>query len=114
MPEKGKELIRIDLDQFKLHMKIKRKIELSLHFDSPSRRFYFSVMAFVVNEMIWRGIAAGADDLVIANAAGDTVLTKKGSDAGAGDSCVVWSSPKILTGMTISTIDSGTLEVWIR
>jgi TolB-like protein/Flp pilus assembly protein TadD len=46
-----KELIRIDLDQFKLHVKIENKIELSLHFDSPSRRFYLAVMAFVVSEM---------------------------------------------------------------
>jgi TolB-like protein len=51
MVEKAKESIRIDLNQFKLHIKIEHRIELSLHFDSPSRRFYLSVMAFVVNEM---------------------------------------------------------------
>jgi len=51
MVEKAKERITIDLNQFKLHIKIEHKIELSLHFDSPSRRFYLSVMAFVVNEM---------------------------------------------------------------
>jgi TolB-like protein/Tfp pilus assembly protein PilF len=51
MVEEEKKLIRIDLDQSKLHIKIKHKIELSLHFDSPSRRFYLSVMAFVVREM---------------------------------------------------------------
>ena len=51
MVEKAKEPIRIDLNQFKLHIKIEHQIELSLHFDSPSRRFYLSVMAFVVNEM---------------------------------------------------------------
>ena len=51
MVEKAKNPIRIDLNQFKLHIKIEHKIELSLHFDSPSRRFYLSVMAFVVNEM---------------------------------------------------------------
>ena len=51
MAKKEKGLIKIDLDQFKLHIKIEHKIELSLHFDSPSRRFYLSVMAFVVNEM---------------------------------------------------------------
>lgn len=43
--------IEIDLNQFKLHLKVENKIELSLHFDSPSRRFYLSVMAFVVHEM---------------------------------------------------------------
>ena len=46
-----KEPIRIDLDQFKLHINIPDKIELSLHFDSPSRRFYLAVTAFVVSEM---------------------------------------------------------------
>jgi len=47
----NKEQIRIDLDQFKLHVKMERRIELSLHFDSPSRKFYLSVIALVVNEM---------------------------------------------------------------
>ena len=51
MAEKAEKPVRIDLNQFKLHIKIEHKIELSLHFDSPSRRFYLSVMAFVVNEM---------------------------------------------------------------
>jgi adenylate cyclase len=44
-------LIRIDLDQFKLHLTINQKIEVSLHFDSPSRKFYLSVIALVVHEM---------------------------------------------------------------
>ena len=44
-------LIRIDLDQFKLHLTIDKKIEVSLHFDSPSRKFYLSVIALVVHEM---------------------------------------------------------------
>jgi len=43
--------IRIDLDQFKIHLNIEQKIHLSLHFDTPSRRFYLSVIALVVNEM---------------------------------------------------------------
>ena len=51
MVKKARELIEIDLDQFKLHLKIKDKTELSLHFDSPSRRFYISVIALVVSEM---------------------------------------------------------------
>ena len=49
MVRQGKNLIRIDLNQFKLH--IKNDVELSLHFDSPSRRFYLSVIALVVNQM---------------------------------------------------------------
>jgi adenylate cyclase len=43
--------ITIDLSQFKLHIDLKKKIELTLHFNSPSRRFYLSLIAFVVNEM---------------------------------------------------------------
>ena len=53
MVRQGKNLIRIDLDQFKLH--IKNDVELSLHFDSPSRRFYLSVIALVVSEMKKQG-----------------------------------------------------------
>jgi adenylate cyclase len=43
--------VAIDLNQFKLHIDLKNKTELTLHFNSPSRRFYLSVIAFVVNEM---------------------------------------------------------------
>jgi TolB-like protein len=43
--------ITIDLNQFKLHIELKNRIELTLHFNSPSRRFYLSVIALVVNEM---------------------------------------------------------------
>jgi hypothetical protein len=41
MLEKGKTLIEIDQD----------RTVLSLHFDSPSRRFYLSIIALVANEM---------------------------------------------------------------
>jgi hypothetical protein len=51
MGEEGKTLIEIDLNQFKLHVRKEDKTELSLHFNSPSRRFYLSVIALVVNEM---------------------------------------------------------------
>ena len=50
MVEKTKNPIRIDLDEFKLYIHLK-KVQLTLHFNSPSRRFYFSVIALVVNEM---------------------------------------------------------------
>ncbi len=43
--------ITIDLNQFKLHIAFKNRIELTLHFNSPSRKFYLSVIALVVNEM---------------------------------------------------------------
>jgi eukaryotic-like serine/threonine-protein kinase len=43
--------ITIDLNEFKLHVALKTRLELTLHFNSPSRRFYLSVIALVVNEM---------------------------------------------------------------
>jgi len=43
--------ITIDLNQFKLHIELKNRIGLTLHFNSPSRKFYLSVIALVVNEM---------------------------------------------------------------
>jgi adenylate cyclase len=43
--------ITIDLNEFKLQIELKNKFELTLHFNSPSRRFYLSVIALVVNEM---------------------------------------------------------------
>jgi adenylate cyclase len=55
MAENAKYPIKIDLNQFKLHVDIKNKIALTLHFNSPSRRFYLSLIAFVVNEMKKRG-----------------------------------------------------------
>jgi TolB-like protein len=51
MATKEKELIRIDLEQFKMHVRMKEKIDVSLHFDSPSRKFYLSVIALLVHEM---------------------------------------------------------------
>ncbi len=50
MIEPTKNPIRIDLNEFKLHIHFKT-IQLTLHFNSPSRRFYLSVIALVVNEM---------------------------------------------------------------
>jgi TolB-like protein len=43
--------ITIDLNQFRLHIDLKNRIEVTLHFNSPSRKFYLSVIAFVVSEM---------------------------------------------------------------
>jgi TolB-like protein len=51
MEERAKQFVRIDLAQFKLHIRLKPKTEVTLHFDSPSRRFYLSVIALVVSEM---------------------------------------------------------------
>jgi TolB-like protein/Flp pilus assembly protein TadD len=55
MAENVKHPIIIDLNQFKLHVNVKNKIALTLHFNSPSRKFYLSVIAFVVYEMKKRG-----------------------------------------------------------
>jgi TolB-like protein/Tfp pilus assembly protein PilF len=51
MDEKTNQVLRIDLNEFKLHIRLKHKTALTLHFNSPSRRFYLSVIAFVVTEM---------------------------------------------------------------
>ncbi len=51
MLEGSRPSIRIDLNEFKLHLHLKNQIQLTLHFNSPSRRFYFSVIALIVNEM---------------------------------------------------------------
>ncbi|MBS3919306.1 MAG: hypothetical protein KG012_10490 [Deltaproteobacteria bacterium] len=51
MDESPRQPIKIDLNQFKLHIHLKHKTELTLHFDSPSRMFYLAVIALVVNEM---------------------------------------------------------------
>jgi hypothetical protein len=51
MAESSRPAIRIDLNDFKLHLQFKSKTQLTLHFNSPSRRFYLSVIALVVNEM---------------------------------------------------------------
>ena len=47
--------ITIDLNQFKLRIELKNRIELTLQFNSPSRRFYLSVIALIVNEMKRQG-----------------------------------------------------------
>jgi adenylate cyclase len=46
-----KPTLQIDLSEFKLHLHLKNRIQLTLHFNSPSRRFYLSVIALVVNDM---------------------------------------------------------------
>ena len=43
--------IEIDLEQFKLHLNLPERKPLTLQFDTPSRRFYLSVMALVLDEM---------------------------------------------------------------
>jgi adenylate cyclase len=51
MVQISKPSIQIDLDEFKLRLHLKSRTQLTLYFDSPSRRFYLSVIALVVNEM---------------------------------------------------------------
>jgi len=51
MQKEAQKQIRIDLDQFKLQVNIRPEIVISLHFDSPSRKFYFSLIAMIVYHM---------------------------------------------------------------
>ena len=68
------EPVRIDLSQFKLHIRITPGTELTLHFDSPSRRFYLAVIALVVHQMKKFGrvtsipLDAHLDTLILLNA----------------------------------------------
>lgn len=73
MDEKPRQTIKIDLNQFKLSLYLKQKTEVTLHFDSPSRRFYLAVIAFLVNEMKKSGkitsipLASQIDQLILLN-----------------------------------------------
>lgn len=51
MAQNLKKLIRIDLNRFRLDVSLPQRSEFSIHFNSPSRRFYLSVIALVVCEM---------------------------------------------------------------
>src|SRR4030043_1778052 len=51
MGQSSRPSIQIDLNGFRLHLHFKNKTQMTLHFNSPSRRFYLSVIALVVNEM---------------------------------------------------------------
>ncbi len=51
MPENSTAAIQVDLNEFKLNLNLKNKNKLTLHFNTPSRRFYLSIIAFVVHEM---------------------------------------------------------------
>jgi TolB-like protein len=55
MVERTQKSVIIDLNQFKLHLHLKPDAEVTLHFDSPSRRFYLAVIGLVVHEMKKRG-----------------------------------------------------------
>jgi adenylate cyclase len=51
MVESSRPSIQIDLNEFKLHLHLKGRTQFTLHFNSPSRSFYLSVIALVVKEM---------------------------------------------------------------
>ena len=51
MVESARPSLQIDLNEFKLHLHLKGRNQLTLHFNSPSRRFYLSVIALAVHEM---------------------------------------------------------------
>ena len=56
--------ILIDLNQFKLHLSLPDQKVLSLHFDTPSRKFYLSVIAFVVEQMKKNGTSVPMEEQV--------------------------------------------------
>lgn len=43
--------IKLDLNEFKLHLCCRPEIECTLYFNTPSRKFYLAVMALIINEM---------------------------------------------------------------
>jgi TolB-like protein/Tfp pilus assembly protein PilF len=51
MVESSRPSLQIDLNEFKLHLHLKGRTLFTLYFNSPSRSFYLSVIALVVNEM---------------------------------------------------------------
>jgi TolB-like protein len=55
MAEKTRAPVLIDLNQFKLHIHVPGRLNLSLHFNSPSRKFYLSLIALIVHEMRKQG-----------------------------------------------------------
>jgi adenylate cyclase len=55
MQETSQKRIRIDLNRFKMHIGLDDTAELTLHFNSASRRFYLSVIALLVMEMKKQG-----------------------------------------------------------
>jgi hypothetical protein len=92
MNEKVKKPIRIDLNQFKLHIGLKNRVELTLHFDSPSRRFYLSLIAFVVNEMKKLGKIASIPPYIIMAAC--YILSGRMEEARAAAAEVIRLNPK--------------------
>lgn len=74
--------IQIDLEQFNLRLDLPGQRALTLHFDTPSRRFYLSVIAFVVEQLKKNGrmesvpLEDHADVLALLN---DTVGNSAGS-----------------------------------
>ncbi len=55
MPEKEAQSLLIDLTEFNLALDLRGKKPISLHFNTPSRRFYLSLIALLVMEMKKRG-----------------------------------------------------------
>ena len=51
MVEKTEKYIKVDLNEFKLHLRCKPEIDVMLYFNTPSRKFYLSVIALLIIEM---------------------------------------------------------------
>ena len=84
--------IKIDLNQFKLQLSCRPDIELSLHFNSPSRRFYLSVIALVINEMKKKDTSTS---VLLQNHLDELILLNKTIGKGAGSSTKDHLLPRI-------------------
>ena len=76
--------MQIDLNEFKLHLHFKSQTKITLHFNSPSRRFYLSLIALVVHEMKKLGRIKSipvADHLALLGLLNETI----GGGAGSSD-----------------------------
>jgi hypothetical protein len=98
--------LSIDLNQFKLHINVKNEIKLTLHFDSPSRKFYLSVIALVVMEMKKAGKITSIlleDHIDVLRLLNETIGGGAGSSerknmclgsaANGNTSCLTWKRP---------------------
>ncbi len=85
--------LKIDLDQFKLHLYTRGTGKITLHFDTPSRRFYLSVIALVIEQMRKNGSNAAFAPLI--DHAEILALLNETVGGGAGSSKEKWLLPRI-------------------
>lgn len=66
-----------------------------------------------VNQMVWQEPAAAAEDLVVLDASGRTLWDENAYSGGTGVS-IEQDINIICNGITVNTIDSGTLYIYYR